>query len=144
MDEFNILKTCTLCSSHRVSLLGSIELGRDGDDDAATIIDVGDGRECLDNLGRELLRSEILLEVLAVIGHQRTHGALELLENVRSSGAAIPFLCSTEHLVGLFVGCRITDMDDTLAVDRHDRWNSVLLGAAFLDDGYAILHDGDG
>ena len=133
-----------MCGFHRSGLLCGIEFGWHGDDNASPIVDASVGCKSLDDFGRELLRSEVPLEVLADVHFNSSHGALELLENVSRGRTSIPCLGGTDHLTCQFVGGRIANVNDTLTVDRHDRRRRILLRAAFLDDRDTILHDGDG
>ena len=144
LNQLDVLEAGQTSSFYRSSLLGSIELGRNGDNNATAIIYASIGSKCLDDFCRELLRCEVLLEVLAVIDLDSAHSALELLEYVSGCCTTVPRLGCTEYLVGQFVGSCVACVNNALTGDGHDRRNGVLLRVALLDNRHAILHHGNG
>lgn len=75
-----------------------------------------------------------------MIHFDRTHGALKLFEYISSNCLTTPCPCRAKNLAGEFVSCRISCMDDALAVYGHNRWNGILLCAALLDDRNTVFH----
>ena len=129
---------------HGGRLLGGIKLGWHGDNDAAAVVYPCISGKSLNDLSRELLRGEVLPEVLAAVGFDGAHRALELLEDICRCRATVSRLGGTEHLVGQFVSSSVASVDNALTGDGHDGRDGVLLRVALLDDRHAVLHHGNG
>ena len=82
LQQLDVLESGQTSRFHGGRLLSGIKLGWHGDNDAAAVVYPGISGKSFDDLSRELLRGEVLLEVLAAVGLDGAHRALELLEDV--------------------------------------------------------------
>ena len=70
LDQLHMAETGQPRGLYGRRLLCGVELGGDGDDYRPAVVGACIGREGLDDFSRELLRGEVFLQHLAVIGHE--------------------------------------------------------------------------